>query len=132
VAALAGCGVTSTDAVMVPDLESLRLEQSQPVIYDAPVGLLLLHRDPTTGDEHYLVDYPAGMTAARHHHTAAHTIVVLDGALEVDGQVLGASSYCHFPPMTSMHHQPATGHHCRFITIFHGPFDVFPEPDAAG
>ncbi|MGC2192756.1 MAG: cupin domain-containing protein [Candidatus Dormiibacterota bacterium] len=109
----------------------MQLEESQPVIYDIPVGLRMLYLDPRTGDEHYLVHYPKGMRAARHHHTAAHTIVVLDGALEVDGQIIGPGSYCHFPPMTSMRHQPAEGHDCRFITVFHGPFNVFPEQDGA-
>jgi quercetin dioxygenase-like cupin family protein len=116
-----------SDAVVVADLVSLELAASQPVIYDAPIGIRLLYADPGTGAEHYLVDYPAGMKAARHHHTAAHTVVVLDGAMEVNGRVLGPGSYCHFPARTSMHHQPADGRHCRFVTIFHGPFDVVPE-----
>jgi quercetin dioxygenase-like cupin family protein len=115
------------DAVVVTDLASLELAESQPAVYDAPIGLRLLYADPDTGAEHYLVDYPAGMKAARHHHTAAHTVVVLDGAMEVNGEVLGPGSYCHFPAGTSMHHQPAGGLHCRFVTIFHGPFDVFTE-----
>ena len=119
--------MTEARNLVVPDLGSLQLELSQPVIYDSPIGLRLLHLDPDSGAEHYLIRYPVGMTAERHHHTAAHTIVVLEGALEVDGQIVGPGSYCHFPPMTSMHHQPAQGTHCLFVTIFHGPFDVFPE-----
>ena len=119
-----GAGDTAVHALTDVSLE---LAASQPVIYDAPVGIRLLYADPDTGAELYLVDYPAGMKAARHHHTAAHTVVVLDGAMEVNGRVLGPGSYCHFPARTSMHHQPADGRHCRFVTIFHGPFDVFPE-----
>jgi quercetin dioxygenase-like cupin family protein len=114
-------------AVIVPDLLAAVLETSQPVIYDTPIGLRQLYTDPHTGDEHYLVHYPQGMKAARHHHSAAHTIIVLDGALSADGQILGPGSYCHFPAMTVMHHEPAPGSHCRFVTIFHGPFDVFPS-----
>ena len=115
-------------AVLVPGLLSLPLGTSQPVIYDRPIGLRRLYVDPDTGGEHFVVHYPAGLKAARHHHTAAHTIVVLDGALLVEGDVLGPGSYCHFPPMTPMHHEPAAGQHCRFLIIFSGPFDVHAEP----
>ena len=66
-------------AVIVPALAGLDLTQSQPVIYDRPIGLRLLFADPGTGAEHYLVRYPARLTARRHTHTAAHTIVVLAG-----------------------------------------------------
>lgn len=121
--------MTTTNPVIVADLLSLALEASQPVIYDTPIGLRQLYVDPRTSDEHYLVHYPQGMKAARHHHSSAHTIIVLDGALTVDGQTLGPGSYCHQPAMTAMHHEPAPGSHCRFITIFHGPFDVIPEKD---
>ena len=115
-------------AVVLGGLLDLSLDTSQPVIYDRPIGLRRIYVDPHTGGEHFLVHYPMGLRAARHHHSAAHTIVVLDGALLVEGAVLGPGSYCHFPPMTSMHHEPADGQDCRFVIIFHGPFDVHPEP----
>ena len=57
--------------VLVPDLLSLPLQESPPVISDTPVGLRLKDVDPCTGDEHYLVHYMQGLRAARHHHTAA-------------------------------------------------------------
>jgi len=114
--------------VVVTDLLSVSLDTSQPVIYDRPIGLRRIYVDPRTGGENFLVHYPSGLKAVRHHHSAAHTIVVLDGALLVDGEVLGPGSYCHFPSMTSMHHQPADGQHCRFVIIFSGPFDIHPEP----
>lgn len=55
------------------DLASLELEQSQPEIYDRPVGLRLLYRDPSSGAEHYLVRYPDGLRGQAHRHSAAHT-----------------------------------------------------------
>ena len=58
-------------AVFAADLLNAELETSQPVIYDTPVGLRQLYVDPHGGEEHYLVHYPQGMTAARHHHSAA-------------------------------------------------------------
>jgi quercetin dioxygenase-like cupin family protein len=116
-------------AILIPDLLDAELQPAQPVIYDTPIGLRQLHIDPHSGDEHYLVHYPQGMTAAWHQHSAAHTIIVLDGALSANGHLLGPGSYCHFPAGTPMHHQPADGSHCRFVTIFHGPFDVFPEEE---
>jgi quercetin dioxygenase-like cupin family protein len=122
----AAAGPVSQDAVIVPGLASLVLDQSQPVIYDRPIGLKLLFQDPASGAEHYLVRYPAGMTAQSHTHTAAHTIIVLEGKLQANGKVLGPGSYCHFPPGSAMHHGPAGEQDCLFVTIFHGPFDVYP------
>ena len=113
-------------AVIVPDLARLELGASQPVIYDRPVGLRLLYADPHTGAEHYLVRYPAGLRARPHTHTVAHTVVVLEGTLVADGQALGPGSYVHFPAGEVMHHEPAAGEDCLFVTVFHGPFDVQP------
>lgn len=113
-------------AIIVDDLGSLDLDRSQPAIYDRPIGVRLLYRDPTSGAEHYLVRYPAGLTARRHRHTAAHTIVVLEGRLEANGQVIGPGAFCHFLAGRPMQHAPADGGTCLFITIFHGPFDVQP------
>ena len=109
-----------------PDLASMPLEESQPVIYDRPIGLRLLHRDPGSGSEHYLVRYPEGLQARPHTHSAAHTIVVLEGELEANGEHLGPGSYCHFPAGEVMHHAPAAGRHCLFVITFDGPFDVTP------
>jgi quercetin dioxygenase-like cupin family protein len=114
------------DAVIIDDLGALELDESQPSIYDRPIGARLLHHDPTSGAEHYLIRYPAGLQARRHTHTAAHTVVVLDGGLEANGRQLGPGSYCHFPAGEPMHHAPAAGTGCLFVTIFHGPFDVHP------
>jgi len=68
-----------SDSVAHPDLASMALEESQPAIYDRPIGVRLLHREPRTGAEHYLIRYPNGLQAQAHTHTAAHTIVVLEG-----------------------------------------------------
>src|SRR5680860_970465 len=84
-------------AILVDSLGSLDLDQSQPAIYDRPIGLRLLHQDPASGAEHYLVRYPAGLKAQWHRHTAAHTIVVLEGRLEANGHAIGPAAYCHFP-----------------------------------
>src|SRR5919197_6240430 len=114
------------EAVIVDRLRYLELESSQPVIYDREIGLRLLYRDPRSGAEHYLIKYPAGLRARRHRHTAAHTIVVLDGRLEVNDQVIGPGAYCHFPAGDPMRHAPAGDEPCLFVIVFHGPFDVEP------
>jgi quercetin dioxygenase-like cupin family protein len=116
--------MTTSPAVLLDGLGSLELDESQPEIYDRPVGLRLLYQDPGSGAEHYLVRYPAGLRARQHTHGAAHTIIVLDGAMEVDGQVLHPVAYAHHPAGAVMQHAPAPGHHCLFVIIFHGPFDV--------
>ena len=113
-------------AVIVDELGAIELDESQPVIYDRPIGLRLLHQDPASGAEHYLIRYPRGLKALQHRHTAAQTIVVLDGGLEADGRTIGPHAYCHFGPGQTHHHAPADGTGCSFVTIFHGPFDVHP------
>ena len=111
-------------AVIVDGLGSTQLDRAQPVIYDREIGLRLLYQDPDSGAEHYLVRYPAGLGARRHRHTVAHTIVLLEGRLEVNDQVVGPGSYCHFPGGEAMRHAPARGESCLFVIIFTGPFDV--------
>jgi quercetin dioxygenase-like cupin family protein len=113
-------------AIIVDKLSSVELGPSQLVIYDREIGSRLLHQDPHSGAEHYLIRYPAGLKARLHRHTAAHTIVVLEGRLEVNSQVVGPGAYCHFPPGEAMRHAPADDDSCLFITVFHGPFDVEP------
>ncbi len=51
---------------------------------------------------------------------------MLDGRLEVNGEVIGPGAYVHFPAGHAMHHAPAGDGSCLFVTIFHGPFDVEP------
>jgi quercetin dioxygenase-like cupin family protein len=111
-------------AVLLADLASLTLDESHPEIYDRPIGLCLLHQDPRSGAEHYLVRYPPGLTAQRHRHTAAHTMIVLDGVLEANGELLPPGSYGHFPAGAPMQHGPAGGSSCLFVVIFDGPYDV--------
>jgi len=100
--------------------------ESQSEIYDRPIGLRLLYQDPGSGAEHYLLRYPVGLLARPHRHTAAHTIIVLDRRMDVDGELLQAGSYAHHPAGVVMRYQPAEGQHCLFLIIFYGPFDVIP------
>ncbi|MGH2725107.1 MAG: cupin domain-containing protein [Actinomycetota bacterium] len=113
-------------AIIVDQLRSIELDRSQLAIYDREIGLRLLYRDPDSGAEHYLIRYPAGLKARLHRHTAAHTIVVLEGRLRVNDEVIGPGAYCHFPPGEAMRHAPADDDPCLFVTVFHGPFDVEP------
>lgn len=111
---------------------SLGTDERQLPVYDGPIGLRLLYEDPLSGEEHYLVRYPAGLKAQWHRHTAAHTLVVLEGRLEVNGSVVGPGAYCHYPPATPMHHAPAGDEPCAFLLLFHGPFDVEALGDTPG
>jgi quercetin dioxygenase-like cupin family protein len=112
------------EAIILDHLDSVEMDQSQLVVYDREIGVRLLYRDPDSGAEHYLIRYPAGLKARLHRHTAAHTIVVLDGRLAVNNEVIGPAGYCHFPAGETMFHAPAGDEACLFVTIFHGPFDV--------
>jgi quercetin dioxygenase-like cupin family protein len=114
-------------ATIIHELKSLELQEPQgaaAAVYDQPIGLRLLYEDPDSGDEHYLVNYPAGLNGRVHRHTAAHTIVVLEGRLEANDQAIGPGAYAHFPPGEPMRHQAAGAESCLFVILFHGPFDV--------
>jgi quercetin dioxygenase-like cupin family protein len=113
-------------AVILDGLMSVELEPDQSVIYDRDIGLRVLYRNPDSGAVHLLIRYPAGLRTKLHRHTAAHTIVVLEGRLEVHGQVVGPGAYCHFPAGEAMQHAPAEGTSCLFVTVFDGPVDVHP------
>jgi quercetin dioxygenase-like cupin family protein len=119
------------DPVIIPALAEVALQPSQPVIYDRPVSLQLLYQDRESGAEHYLVRYPAGLRAAHHTHSAAHTMVVLEGHLLANGQRVGPSGYVHFPAGSVMHHAPSEDEDCVFVVIFHGPYDVHPAQEPA-
>jgi quercetin dioxygenase-like cupin family protein len=113
-------------AVIVDSLGSVELRRSSSVIYDRDIALQLLYQDPDSGAEHYLIRYPAGLKTRPHRHTAAHTIVVLEGRLEVNDQIVGPGAYCHFPAGEPMRHAPAGDDSCLFVIIFDGPVDVQP------
>jgi quercetin dioxygenase-like cupin family protein len=117
------------EAVIVDRLGSLEMEPSRPVIYDREIELRLLYEDPQSGAEHYLIRYPPGLRARPHRHSAAHTIVVLEGRLAVNNEVIGPGSYCHFPAGEAMFHAPGSDDPCLFVTIFYGPHDVEPLGD---
>jgi quercetin dioxygenase-like cupin family protein len=114
------------EAIIVDRLGSIETEGARPVIYDREIGMRLLYEDPGSGAEHYLVRYPAGLKAKMHRHTAAQTIVVLEGRLAVNDEIIGPGAYCHFPPGEPMFHAPAGDDSCLFVTVFHGPSDVEP------
>jgi len=113
-------------ATIVGELRSMELTEpaaAAAAVYDQPIGLRLLYEEPG-GEEHYLVRYPAGLRGRLHWHTAAHTIVVLQGRLDANGRVIGPGSYAHFPAGQVMRYQAAGAAPCLFVLLFHGPFDV--------
>jgi quercetin dioxygenase-like cupin family protein len=114
-------------ATIVDQLRSLELQEpgaAAAAVYDQPIALRLLYQDEDSGEEHYLVRYPAGVRCRVHRHTAAHTIVVLEGRLEANGQVIGPGAYAHFPAGQPMRHQATEHAPCLFVLLFHGPFDI--------
>jgi quercetin dioxygenase-like cupin family protein len=114
-------------AVIIDDLAALALHEpgaEATAVYDRPIGLRLLYQDPESGEEHYLIRYPAGLQGRVHRHSAAHTIVVLEGMLDANGTVIGPGAYAHFPARQPMRHQATEDSSCLFVVIFHAPFDV--------
>jgi hypothetical protein len=72
-------------STIIDDLSSLELgapTAAGAAVYDQPIGTRLLFRDPKTGAEHYLIRYPARLRAQVHRHTAAHTILVVEGHMD--------------------------------------------------
>jgi quercetin dioxygenase-like cupin family protein len=119
--------VNHPTAIIVDQLSSLELHSpgaAAAAVYDQAIGLRLLYADPASGEEHYLVRYPAGLHGRVHRHTAAHTIVVLEGQLQANELVIGPGAYAHFPAGEPMHHQSTTDGACLFVLLFHEPFDV--------
>lgn len=119
--------MTRGKATIVDRLSSLELAppgEAAAAVYDKAIALRLLFEDRESGAEHYLIRYPAGLHGRTHRHTAAHTIVVLEGRLDANGQVIGPGAYAHFPAGEPMKHQSTDEGSCLFVIIFHGPFDV--------
>lgn len=117
------------ELVAYQEIAALETESRQLSVYDAPIGLRLLFEDPDSGEEHYLVRYPPRLGGQWHRHTAPHTIVVLEGRLDVNDRQIGPGGYCHFPAGKPMRHLPAGDGPCVFLNLFHGPFDVEPMSD---
>src|ERR1700741_2089752 len=111
-------------ATILDRLASLDLDLRKLDVYDQPIGMKLLYEDPVSSAEHYLIRYPGGLKAKRHRHTAAHTIIVLDGRLEANGEVVGPGAYCRFPAGVPMHHTAGDKEPCTFLIFFDGPSDV--------
>jgi quercetin dioxygenase-like cupin family protein len=105
-------------------LGSVALDERTIAVYDRPIRLRLLHEEPDIGEEHYLIRYEPGTSARWHRHTAAHTIVVLEGRLSVNGRDIGPGAYCHYGAGEPMRHEPAGDGPCLFLNLFHGPSDV--------
>src|SRR6476469_5219365 len=106
-------------ATIVDELSSMELTEpsaAAAAVYDQPIGLRLLYEEPG-GEEHYLVRYPAGLRGRPHQHTAAHTIVVVEGQLDANGRVIGPGSYAHCPARQVMRHQAAGDAPCLFVLL---------------
>jgi quercetin dioxygenase-like cupin family protein len=116
--------MNSQQPIIVDHLASVEMHASRPDIYDRDIAVRLLFTNPKSGAEHYLIRYPAGLRAQLHRHSAAHTIVVLEGRLRVNETVIGPGAYAHFPAGSPMFHAPAGNEGCLLVFIFDGPQDV--------
>jgi len=99
-----GHGMEYGAATIIDELPSLELKQPSPAaaaVYDQPISLRLLYEDSDRGEEHYVVRYPAGLKGRPHLHTAAHTIIVLEGQFDANGHVIGPRFLCALPRRAS-------------------------------
>src|SRR5215471_20898445 len=113
------------EVTIFDELHSLELDNPGPdaaAVYDQTIGLRLLYIDPDSGEEHYLIRYPAGVKGRAHRHTASHTVVVLEGRLDANGHIIGPGAYAHFPARAVMRHQAVEDGPCLLVLLFHGPF----------
>ena len=79
----------------------------------------LLSIDEAGTDATAVVKYPAGWSAGREEHCTAHEeIVVLDGALEINGQVYTKHKYCFLPAGFPRRTTSATGG-ATVLTMFY-------------
>ena len=111
-------------AVIFDHLESVELRATKLEIYDREILVHTLFEDSKSGAEHYLIRYPEGLKTSLHTHSRSHTFVVLEGRLEVNGQIIGPNAYAHFPAGEPMVHTSADGGSCLFVVVFDGPVDM--------
>ncbi len=78
----------------------------------------VLYHNPDTGALHILARYPANLNAPLHRHNCAHTIVVLENYMIINGQVAGPGTYCHFPAGQTMLHTSTETSDCLFLIMF--------------
>ena len=105
-------------------LAGLELPTREMGAYDKPIGIRMLHEDAQTGVEYYVVRYPDGLRALWHRHSVPHTIVVLEGAMTVNGERIGPGDMARFPAAVPMHHAPAPDSSCTVLMVFEGESDV--------
>lgn len=87
--------------------------------------------DPTKGASRFFTKLPAGFSAALHHHTADHYVVVLSGTMveNVDGKdyTLPPGSFWSFTGKKKHTTSCAEGAECLLYVESHGKWDVLLE-----
>jgi len=101
-------------------LQNLPIEEAHPPWYPKPIQRKVLFHNPDTGVRHILVRYPADLNAPVHSHNCAHTIVVLENDMNINGQIVGPGTYCHFPAGQTMLHTSTEDNDCLFLIMFDG------------
>ena len=104
--------------VVLAELQAVRLEEAHPPWYPKPIRRKVLYHDPGSGARHILVRYPADLNAPAHHHNCAHTIVVVEHDMIINGRVVGPGTYCHFPAGQTMLHTSTKDQDCLFLIMF--------------
>lgn len=95
--------------------------------YAKPIRRKILRRDEQTGALHLLVNYPADLNAPAHHHSCAHTLLVLENELLINGQSYPAGTYAHFPAGEVMLHTSPPDQDRTFLLMFEAHPDFVVE-----
>lgn len=86
-----------------------------------PVRLVRLHADAETGASVTLVAFPPGWTRpGTGHYPCAEEFVVLDGRIEITGEVYPAGEYVYLPPRATRTDGVVGPEGCRALAWFSG------------
>lgn len=94
----------------------------------AGVSYKSLRFDPDTGAGAVLIHMTPDTTYPRHHVHGGLDLLVIDGEVEIHGQLLERGAFAHVPP--GMTQAPYTSRGCVLYATFSGKIENLHEPPA--
>lgn len=112
------------DQMTVIDTAALPWEERWNEHLDKMLYRKNLMEDPETGVEIRIVRYPRGVINARHVHTCAHGMYVLDGTLVTHAGSFGPGHFVWFPAGIEMEHGATAESDVTVLFITNRKFDI--------